>query len=122
MSLFQLGVIQEQYDKRILDYQHKIDVLRKYIKRILDYQHKIDVLRKEAGLSSPENDAGDHAGLNNRYTLTCEEQIKHYEDIIGNIEYYRDWAMELARTLYRVRKNIGYSEENLNSSIIEASK
>ena len=105
MSLFQLGVMQEQYDKRILD-----------------YQHKIDVLRKEAGLSSPENDAGDHAGLNNRYTLTCEEQIQHYEDIIRNIGYYRDWAMELARTLYRVRKNIGYSEENLNSSIIEASK
>ena len=40
MSLFQLGVMQEQYNKRILD-----------------YQHKIDELRKEAGLSSPENDA-----------------------------------------------------------------
>ena len=112
MSLFQLGVMQEQYDKRILD-----------------YQHKIDVLRKEAGLSSPENDAKSYAGLklpehksSNRSTLTCEEQIQHYEDIIRNIGYYRDWAMELARTLYRVRKNIGYSEENLNSSIIEASK
>ena len=38
MSLFQLGVIQEQYNKRILD-----------------YQHKIDVLRKEDDLSSPDN-------------------------------------------------------------------
>ena len=40
MPLFQLGVIQEQYNKRILD-----------------CQHKIDELRKEAGLASPENDA-----------------------------------------------------------------
>jgi hypothetical protein len=40
MSLFRLGVIQEQYNKRILD-----------------YQHKIDVLREEFGLSSPDNDA-----------------------------------------------------------------
>ena len=112
MSLFQLGVIQEQYNKRILD-----------------YQHKIDVLRKEAGLSSPENDAKSYAGLklpehksSNRYTLTCEEQIQHYDDIIGKIEYYRDEAMELDRTLYQVRKNMGDSEENLNLGIIEASK
>ena len=50
--------------------------------------------------------------------LTYEEQIKYYEDIISEVEY--DVFLDL--TLYQIQQHMGESDEELNSSIIEASK
>ena len=81
------------------------------------------MLRKEdgdAGLKLPErkSPAGKHQQENYWYTLTYEEQIKYYEDIISEVEY--DVFLDL--TLYQIRQHMGESDEELNSSIIEASK
>ena len=85
------------------------------------------MLRKEdgdAGLKLPEHKspAGKHQQENYWCNLTYEEQIKYYEDIISEVEYDREDAMELDRTLYRIRQHMGESDEDLTSSIIEASK
>ena len=85
------------------------------------------MLRKEdgdAGLKLPErkSPAGKHQQENYWCTLTYEEQIKYYEDTISKVEYDRDEAMELDRTLYQIRQHMGESDEDLNLSIIEASK
>ena len=69
MSLFQLGVMQEQYNKRILD-----------------YQHKIDELRKEAGLYSPENDARSPKKMRRKRQ---EEDIELIKDESNNMERSR---------------------------------
>ena len=65
MSLFQLGVIQDQYNKRILD-----------------YQHKIDELRKGDGLSSPENTRSPKKTRRNRQ----EEDIELIKDESNNMK------------------------------------
>jgi hypothetical protein len=52
----------------------------------------------------------------------AKEQIKHYEDIISEIEYDRKDALALDQTLYQIRKDMGEGDENLNLGIIEASK
>ena len=77
----------------------------------------------DAGLKLPEykSPAG-KLQQENSCSLTCEEQIKHYEDIISEIENDRKDALALDQTLYQIRKDMGESNENLNLGIIEASK
>lgn len=101
--------------------------------QVCGIQHKIDVLRKEAGgfyqsnsttakqkLFPEQSDNGD-AGLKlpgyksragklqqeNLCSFTCEEQIKHYKDIISEIEYDRKDALALDQTLYQIRRDMG---------------
>jgi len=73
ISLLHLGIIREQYNKRILD-----------------YQHKIDALRKEDDLSSPDN-----------YTWSPEKTRRNSQE--EDIQLIKDESNNMERSLELIK-------------------